>query len=260
MNSLEEIPIINFDKIVHTTVANKRNIAYIVIHYTAGVSSKNGTALSTAKYFASSSSKASADFIIDDNNIIRYNCDIENRYTWHCGGSKLKNSNGGSLYKLCTNQNSIGIELCSTSETGKVEKANDKAWHFTAKVLENAISLVVSLMRKYDIQPSNVIRHYDVTGKCCPGIIGWNKENSNEVAWSSFLQAITDNYYASKNTNLSLEDRIKQLEFELEKQKQLTKEKELLASKYEGMLKEVMIRMQNTKSDLDNFLEELGKV
>ena len=31
-------------------------------------------------------------------------------------------------------------------------------------------------MKKYNISVDNVIRHYDVSGKHCPGIIGWNDE------------------------------------------------------------------------------------
>ena len=29
-------------------------------------------------------------------------------------------------------------------------------------------------MKKYGVPKSNVIRHYDVSGKLCPGVVGWN--------------------------------------------------------------------------------------
>lgn len=74
----------------NTSSLVERKIEYIVIHYTAGVTSKSGSALSTAKYFEKPETKASADFIIDDENVVQFNPNIRNRYTWHCGGSKLK--------------------------------------------------------------------------------------------------------------------------------------------------------------------------
>ena len=32
------------------------------------------------------------------------------------------------------------------------------------------------IMEKYNVPIERVIRHYDVSGKLCPGIIGWNNE------------------------------------------------------------------------------------
>lgn len=31
-------------------------------------------------------------------------------------------------------------------------------------------------MKKYNIPIDRVVRHYDISGKHCPGIIGWNNE------------------------------------------------------------------------------------
>ena len=31
-------------------------------------------------------------------------------------------------------------------------------------------------MKKYNISIENVVRHYDITGKLCPGLLGWNEE------------------------------------------------------------------------------------
>lgn len=79
-----------------TSVKNARSIEYIVIHYTAGTTSKPGAASNTASYFANSPKDASADFIVDDATVVQYNPDILNRYAWHCGGSKY-DTKGGSL-------------------------------------------------------------------------------------------------------------------------------------------------------------------
>lgn len=174
---------------VNTTESKNRDIQYIVIHYTAGLSSEKGRAASTATYFSKESTKASADFIVDDETIVQYNPDIKNRYAWSCGGSKLK-TKGGSLYGKCNNKNSINVEICSNNTTGKIKNANDESWYFTDEAVLNAIDLVRHLIDEYGVAKENVIRHYDVTGKLCPGIIGWNEESGDESEWDSFKAAV----------------------------------------------------------------------
>ena len=45
-------------------------------------------------------------------------------------------------------------------------------------------------MQKYGIDADHVIRHYDVNGKPCPGIIGWNAETGDESKWRDFHSMI----------------------------------------------------------------------
>ena len=178
--------IIECTNTANTTELKNRKIKYIVIHYTAGITSKPGTAKSNAKYFAKETTKASVDFIIDDENIVQYNPDIKNRYCWHCGGSKYK-TKGGSLYKVCTSANSIGIEMCSTNSAKKVTNPNDTNWYFTDAVIANCVELTKKLMEEYDIKADHVIRHYDVNGKPCPGVIGWNEDTNDISKWQDFI-------------------------------------------------------------------------
>ena len=175
---------------VHTTAKANRDIKYIVIHYTAGVTSKAGSAVNTADFFRTTSKEVSSDFTVDDTAVVQYNPDIRNRYTWHCGGNKYA-TKGGSLYGKCTNSNSIGIEICSTNSTGKMQNANDKSYSFTSAAVANAEWLVKKLMAEYDIPADHVVRHYDVTGKPCPGIIGWNADSGSEAKWMAFKQAVS---------------------------------------------------------------------
>lgn len=165
-------------------------IKYIVIHYTAGSTSKKGSAVATAKYFAKPKTGASADFIVDDEEIVQYNPDIKRRYCWSVGSSKLNKSKaGGKLWRKCTNANSISIEICSNLKKGYVystTQANSDGWYFTDKAVNNAIELTKYLMKEYNIPVSNVIRHYDVTGKKCPGIVGWNEDTNNIEEWNKF--------------------------------------------------------------------------
>lgn len=177
----------------HNTAAlSGRKIEYIVVHYTAGITSKSGSAANTANYFATTMNEVSSDFIVDDTTVVQYNGNIENRYTWHCGGSKY-NNRGGSFYGKCTNRNSIGIEVCSTNSTGRVTTANDKYWSFTDAVVEITAELVRYLMDKYKIDVDHVIRHYDVNGKPCPGIIGWNIDSGDDSKWRAFKAKISGN-------------------------------------------------------------------
>ena len=176
---------------IHTTAKMKRSIEWIVMHYTAGVTSKYGSASSLAEYFATRKDNCSADFAVDDVEVVQYNPDIRNRYTWHCGGNKYNNS-GGKFYGICTNANSIGIEVCSTNSTGKMQSANDKSYSFTDSAIENSKELVKYLMKEYGIDKDHVIRHYDVNGKPCPGVIGWNKESGSEEKWEKFKASISN--------------------------------------------------------------------
>ena len=176
---------------VHTTAKPGREIKYIVIHYTAGVTSKAGSALNTAEYYRTTSTEVSSDFTVDDTSAVQYNPDIRNRYCWHCGGSKY-NTKGGSFYGKCTNANSIGVEICSTNSTGKMQNANDRSYSFTDAVINNAVELVRQLMKWHNIPAENVIRHYEVTGKPCPGIIGWNKESGSEAEWEKFKARLSE--------------------------------------------------------------------
>ena len=193
----------------NTTSYLNRPIKYIVVHYTAGSTSKAGSALNTAVMFSNPSVYASADFIVDDDTIVQFNPDIKNRFCWHCGDNKNMFSMGGKYYGKCTNANSIGIEVCSTNPNWQASDfANSKKWSFTDKVVNNAVELVKYLMQTYNIPIENVIRHYDVTGKFCPGIIGWNEDSGNAKKWEQFKARLTGTTTATTTANLTKADDI----------------------------------------------------
>lgn len=164
---------------VHMT-ENPLQRKYIVIHYPACSSSKEGSALSI-KNNVFTKRIASADFVIDDKTILQLNPDFNKYYSWHCGDDKYKYSKGGKLYGKCLNRNSIGIEICCNCKKGcTTGVVNHDGWYYTDEVLKLAVKLIKQLMVKFNIPLSNVIRHYDVTGKPCPGLINWNDEQINE--------------------------------------------------------------------------------
>lgn len=173
----------------------KREIKYLVLHYTAGRSSVGGAAMQVRNQFQNSNRDASADFCVDDETIVQTNGDLYNNYCWAVGDGKGK-------YGV-TNSNCISIEMCSTLKEGtSAAMCNHTGWSFSDKVLNNTEKLVKFLMKKYNIPLERVIRHYDASGKSCPGVIGWNdnetytesgkiqKTKNNSSEWIKFKNQI----------------------------------------------------------------------
>lgn len=73
------------------------------------------------------------------------------------------------------NKDTISIECCHPDDTGKFNTLTYKA----------LIELVSYLCIRYDLDESDVIRHYDVTGKMCPLYYV-----QHEDAWETFKRAV----------------------------------------------------------------------
>lgn len=73
------------------------------------------------------------------------------------------------------NSDTISIECCHKKENGK----------FTKKTYRSLVKLTAWLCATYGIEASDVIRHYDVTGKLCPLYFV-----RHEDAWEEFLSDI----------------------------------------------------------------------
>lgn len=161
----------------HVSKLANRPITYIAVHYTAGGSSKKGSALNVKHVFENEKRQASADFCVDDETMVQFNPDIKNYYCWSVGDKKYPNSKGGSLYGKATNRNTISIEMCSSLKSGYSAKyANHEGWYISKETMDQCLKLVKILMKKYNIPLERVVRHYDISGKLCPGVIGWNNE------------------------------------------------------------------------------------
>lgn len=143
-----------------TKIANRKNygskrntnvIKFLVYHYTAN---DGDTDENNANYFHNNVVKASAHRFVDDDSVT---ISVPDNYVaWHCGGG-IQGNGGHKFHKICTNTNSIGIEMCDTLRNGKIE--------VTSKTRANAIELGKQLAKKYGIKKDHVIRHYDVTRK-----------------------------------------------------------------------------------------------
>lgn len=133
-------------RIENYTQKNRADTKYIVVHYT---SNKGDTAKNNADYFARKKVGASAHFFVDETEV--WESVPETGVAWHCGAKQYKHSE-------CRNANSIGVEICMNDRAGKIRQGS----------IDHAARLVRELMQRYKIPPEHVLRHYDVTGKCCP--------------------------------------------------------------------------------------------
>ncbi|MDE7015781.1 MAG: N-acetylmuramoyl-L-alanine amidase, partial [Kineothrix sp.] len=70
------------------------------------------------------------------------------------------------------NYDSISIECCYINENGKFESAT----------YNSLIELTAWLLHKYELEPGDVLRHYDEGGKNCPKYYV-----EHEDAWNRFL-------------------------------------------------------------------------
>ena len=156
-------------------------VKYIVIHYVGG--DRDSTAKNNVDYFAGGDRQASAHYFVDENEI--WQSVEESRAAWHCGGP-LQGSGGHTYFQICTNRNSIGIEMC--------DRIRDYRRIIPNKTIENVAWLVQYLMKKYGIPKSHVLRHFDVTGKNCPN--AYPEYNTNDyllsaAGWERFRDRIT---------------------------------------------------------------------
>lgn len=186
------INIIKATGTTNTDYYSKLTRKYIVLHYTAGTSSKKGSARNIASMFKDGSVGGSADFIVDDAEIVQYNGDIAHRACWAVGGdryTKMSTSVGGKYYNKCTNTNSLNIEMCSNKTNKKSLLASDTDWYLTDATVNNAVELTKYLMEQYNIPVENVIMHHHVTGKVCPN--PWCVNESRLSYWNNFKARLT---------------------------------------------------------------------
>lgn len=151
-------------------------IKYIVIHYCGSI----GDAEKQVNYFYTGNRNASAHYFVGYNGEIWQSVEDAN-IAWHCGSKKYQ-------HPVCRNTNSLGIEMCC--KTIGSPKIADENWYFEDATVEATIELTKILMDKYHVKPDNVIRHFDVTGKCCPAPYVFN---NGKHTWEEFKNEIRGN-------------------------------------------------------------------
>lgn len=148
----------------------------IVIHYTANPGT---TAFQNRDYFEglkdSGDTHASSHFIVGlEGEIVQCIPTSEEAYA-----SNRRNSD------------TLSIECCHGDSSGK----------FNEKTYDSCVALTAWLCTRFDLDPAtDVIRHYDVTGKDCPKYYV-----EHEEAWSAFKKDVAS-YIKSKGTRVSEEE------------------------------------------------------
>ncbi|MGH2063970.1 N-acetylmuramoyl-L-alanine amidase [Aerococcus urinaeequi] len=170
------------------------NPQWIIEHFVGA----SGQAWGNANYFKSVYRGASAHYFIDPNNIVQVVED--DTPAWHVGDAYRtgKGSYNGYHGYGATNNNSIGIEMCQDTSTGK----DVWHWEFDPETIKRAKWLTKQLQKKYNIPDERVIRHYDVSGKLCPGNWQWNDWKK----WYEFKAELTGYKVSEQATNKTQND------------------------------------------------------
>ena len=167
----------------------KADIKFIVVHYVGAL----GDAKANAEYYGSGNVGASADFFVGFAGDIWQANDYWNYYSWHCGGgyqSSWRQNGGGRFYQICTNSNSVGIEMCVRKKNKGHLDATDTDWYFEDATVKATAELVRFLMKELDVDIDHVIRHYDVNSKICP-----NPFVVDHQKWLAFLELVKSGKY-----------------------------------------------------------------
>ena len=124
----------------------------IVVHNTAN----DATARNEIAYMTNNNNEVSYHYAVDDKEVVQGI--EENRNAWHSGGGN----------KCKGNREGIAIEICYSKSGGE---------KFT-KAEQNAVDLIVSILKRYNWGIDRVTKHQDYSNKYCPHRtldLGWNR-------------------------------------------------------------------------------------
>lgn len=145
----------------HTTARtgiHLTDIDYIVIHY---VGNPNSTAQNNRDYFDKASTTVSSHFVVGlEGEVIQ------------CVPIYEKSAASNER-----NKDSISIEICHPDDTGK----------FNETTYNSVIKLVSWLCEEFSLDESQILRHYDITGKECPRYYV-----QNEDEWENFKSDVEE--------------------------------------------------------------------
>lgn len=151
-----EIQYLQAKNISYSGTRDVSQIKYIVLHYTGN---SKDTAKANANFFSiangSNTRKAGAMYFVDETSIYQT---LKDTMVGNSVGGGVQNSGyPHPFYQVCTNKNSISIEMCTSGN-----------YEISDKTEENALELTKYLMQKYGIDANHVIRHFDINAKFCP--------------------------------------------------------------------------------------------
>ena len=130
----------------------------IVVHNTAN----DATARNEIAYMINNNYETSYHYAVDDKEVVQGI--KENRNAWHTGDGQGKGNREG-----------IGIEICYSKSGG------DKF----IKAEQNAVELIVDILKRYNWGIDKVTKHQDYSNKYCP-------HRTLDMGWDRFIKMIED--------------------------------------------------------------------
>lgn len=163
-------------------------ITKIMIHNTGTVEEETDAQRYNYRMHHMDDSETSWHYTVDKNSI--YHSLADDNVGWHAGSSM--------------NYSTIGVEICSngapTDSRGNpiFSGAAYESWletHFRPAI-RNAAVLTAELLIRYRLTVSDVIQHFDSTGKECPQWMRWDGSglSDNGILWKEFI-AMVKGYY-----------------------------------------------------------------
>lgn len=152
------------------------NPTRIVVHNTAN----DATARNEIAYMTNNNYETSFHYAVDDKEIVQGI--EENRNAWHA-------SDGG---KGKGNREGIAIEICYSKSGG------DRF----IKAEQNAVELIVDILKRYNWGIDKVTKHQDYTNKYCP-------HRTLDMGWDRFIKMIEDKLNPPKNNKVNVYYRVK---------------------------------------------------
>ena len=129
----------------------------LAIHY---VGNPGTDAQFNRNYFETCKKRVSAHFVVDSEKILQ--CMPLSEEAFHLRYPRKDLPYKDDIvfrYGKIPSKNLIGIEMCHPGSTGR----------FEGSTLQLAQELCYELCSEYGIDPlKDIVRHFDVTGKCCP--------------------------------------------------------------------------------------------
>lgn len=167
-------PYIKAKSISYGGSRSKKDVKYIVIHYTGN---NNDTAKNNASYFHNGNQRyAGAHFFVDQFGSV-YQSIPMSLIAWSVGDYVTTANGAGSYHGKCRNANSVSIELCDCASKNPSQK------------MIKAVTKLIAYIRKNCPNAKTVIRHWDVSGKNCPGRMTGTTAVGRK-RWKNFLAAI----------------------------------------------------------------------
>ena len=137
----------------------------IVVHNTAN----DASAINEIAYMTNNNNETSFHYAVDDKQIVQGI--EENRNAWHAGDGQGKG-----------NMEGIAIEICYSKSGG------DKF----IKAEQNAVDLIVDILKRYGWGIDKVTKHQDYSGKYCP-------HRTLDMGWDRFIKMVENKLNGTQN-------------------------------------------------------------